>query len=178
MFTGLIEDVGIMKKMVVSGDHGHIFVDTTIDTSSLKKGESIAVNGICLTVTDVSHGSFSADLSPETYKKTALRHAKPGSPLNLERSLRLTDRLGGHLVTGHIDGTGTVDQITKKEHFSEIVIMVDTSLEKYTVKKGSIAVDGISLTISDLVRGGISVSLIPFTYFHLVATRKALCTSG
>lgn len=129
----------------------------------LEIGESIAVNGVCLTVTDFDATTFTVDVMLETLKKTNLGLLKPGNRVNLERALRLGDRLGGHLVTGHVDGTGVVARLKECSIATEMWVEVPPELEKYLVPRGSVALDGVSLTIADLQPGALMVSLIPHT---------------
>lgn len=163
MFTGLVEELGKVKKIARGTKSIRITIETDKICSDMKPGDSIAVNGICLTATDFSHHQFNADVMPETMQRTALSNLTIGDAVNLERALRMGDRLGGHIVSGHIDGVGTISN--KEQNDNAILIKVNTDLEiiKYIVKKGSIAIDGISLTIVDVADDWFIVSLIPHT---------------
>jgi riboflavin synthase len=150
MFTGIIEEVGRIRRI----DGNKIFIESALE---LKKGESVAVDGVCLTVTEVKDSVCSFELSEETLKETSLRYQHKGLRINLERSLRLGDRLGGHLVLGHVDTTGKIDEISR-----ELKVNLEES-SRYLIKKGSIAVDGISLTLSKISDRSFSVALLPYT---------------
>lgn len=163
MFTGIIEEVGHIKKL----DFGTASVKITISASTVLQdvnlGDSIAVNGTCLTVTHYTNNSFTADVMPESVRKTSLSELKTGSPVNLERALQLTSRLGGHIVSGHIDGTGKILKKTPEDNAIIVSINADKSILRYIVKKGSVTIDGISLTVVDVDDNKFSVSLIPHT---------------
>ncbi|HLS23777.1 MAG TPA: riboflavin synthase [Pseudogracilibacillus sp.] len=164
MFTGIIEEVGtIIDVEEVGKDAISLTIEASEVLEDIQLGESIAVNGICLTVAKFTDITFSVDVMPETMRATSLQEIKKGSIVNLERALRLKDRLGGHLVTGQVDGVGT---ITRKEKISNAVYMdiaVPESFLVYFVPKGSIAIDGISLTIFHVGKSSITLSLIPHT---------------
>lgn len=158
MFTGLVQDLGIVED----AEGGRLRVRTTL-AGELSEGDSIAVNGVCLTATAIGDGAFAADVMEETFRRSSLGHATPGRRVNLELPLRAADRLGGHVVQGHVDGVGTVRSI-REEGFARIVeIAAPPEVLRYVVEKGSIAVDGISLTVAALGAGAFSVSLIPET---------------
>jgi riboflavin synthase len=150
MFTGIIEEVGRIRRI----DGNKIFIESTLE---LKKGESVAVDGVCLTVTEVKDSVCSFELSKETLKETSLGYLHEGSGINLERSLRLGDRLGGHMVLGHVDTTGKIEEVSK-----ELKVNLKEN-SRYLIKKGSIAVDGISLTLSMISNRSFSVALLPYT---------------
>ena len=160
MFTGLVQDLGTVTGVDAS-DHGvRLAVATTLE---LSEGDSVAVNGVCLTATAVGDGGFRADVMHETLRRSSLAGLEPGSRVNLELPLRATDRLGGHFVQGHVDGVGGVWDF-RDEGFSRVVtIGVPAGLMRYVVEKGSITVDGVSLTISALGDDWLQVSLIPET---------------
>lgn len=166
MFTGLVEDVGRVRRWQMRQRSGILTLATKLSLRELRIGSSIAVNGACLTVVEKSKSGFSVDVSPETLKRTNFDKMKPGDLVNLERSLRLSDRLGGHLVTGHVDGTATVDEIKKKGDFIFFSFRVAEPIFSLIVSKGSIAVDGISLTVNEHERKYFSVAVIPFTLNH------------
>ena len=163
MFTGLIEDIGKIKNMQHIGGDIRLTVMIPEWTDECRLGDSVAVNGVCLTISEIKNGSLSMDVSAESVSRTTLGSLKTGSPVNLERALRLSDRLGGHLVSGHVDGIGTV---VKKEmrHGSWLFkIEVPETLSRYTIEKGSITVDGISLTINACGKNFFEVNIIPET---------------
>jgi riboflavin synthase len=162
MFTGLIADRGSVAGLEQDHDGATLTIRTRL-AESLREGDSIAVNGVCLTATEVSDESFQAQAMIETLRRSSLRTLQPGSPVNLELALRAGDRLGGHVVQGHVDGTGSVRAV-REEGFSRVLeIEPDPRLTRYLVEKGSVALDGVSLTVSALDDSGFSVSLIPET---------------
>lgn len=163
MFTGIIEGFGIIRDTRPVSGGRRIGVEAGFDLADTGVGDSIAVNGVCLTAARVDSGRFESDASPETLSRTTLGALKNGSRVNLERALRLSDRLGGHLVTGHIDGTGIIRDKKKVGNAEVITIGVDAGLSAYMVPKGSVAVDGISLTINRCGRDFFEVSIIPYT---------------
>ena len=170
MFTGIIEETGAVKS--VSSNKITIECNKVLDDCKL--GDSIAVNGVCLTVSDLTNTCFTADVSPETLRVTDLSDIKNGDMVNLERAMTLSSRLGGHIVTGHIDTTGKITRIAKLNDFYEISVSFDKGFSKYTVKKGSISIDGISLTIADCDAGIVTIAVIPHTYENTVLkTRKS-----
>ena len=160
VFTGIVEELGEVVALEASGGAARLTVRGPLVTDGAATGDSIAINGVCLTVTAASDGTFSADVIGETLSRSSLGALAAGSPVNLERALRLDGRLGGHLVQGHVDGTGT---IVSREPWDVVRVSVPPGLARYVVQKGSIAVDGVSLTISALGDGWIEVSLIPET---------------
>ena len=166
MFTGLIEDVGTIASLRVSRRAAVLAVKTALPLRAMDLGASIAVNGACLTVVKRGKREFTVDVSPETLKRTNLERLGTGSLVNLERPMRLQDRLGGHLVTGHIDGVATVVSIEKRGEFTFFTFRVPPELGLLLVSKGSVAVDGISLTVNDCNRLRFSVAIIPFTLEH------------
>ena len=166
MFTGLIEDVGKIVSLRRVKRAAALTVKTRLSARAMEPGASIAVNGACLTVVKKGRGQFTVELSPETLKRTSLKDLRPGSAVNLERPMRLNDRLGGHLVTGHVDGLATVAAIEKKGEFTFLTFRVPRRLGAFLVSKGSVAVDGISLTVNDCGPGRFSVAIIPFTLRH------------
>jgi len=166
MFTGLIEDVGKIESLRVTERSAVLTVKTSLSVGAMKLGASIAVNGACLTVVKKGKGKFTVDVSPETLKRTNLEDQKYRSLVNLERPMRLNDRLGGHLVTGHVDGVGTVDSIKTKGEFTFFTFRVPAKLGSLLVSKGSVAVDGISLTVNECGPQQFSVVIIPLTLQH------------
>ena len=163
MFTGIIEEVGRIEKMSRYGQAIRLSIQANLILTETKVGDSIAVNGICLTVTDLTSSSFSADVMPETLRKSSLSHLREQSRVNLERALKLTDRLGGHIVNGHIDGTGSLISIRRENNAIVLQISASMSLLKYMIQKGSVALDGVSLTIVDvdIDKSTFTVSIIP-----------------
>jgi riboflavin synthase len=166
MFTGLIEDVGTIGALRMEKKSAVLTVKTKLPVPSMPDGASIAVNGACLTVVKKSRRAFTVDVSPETLRRTNLETLAIGGLVNLERPMRLADRLGGHLVTGHVDGVGKIAAMTKEGEFTIISFSVPVSLGSLLVAKGSVAVDGISLTVNDCRRERFSVAIIPFTLQH------------
>ncbi len=150
MFTGLIEDVGKIDALHFNNGSAVLTVKTNLPLRSLALGASVAVNGACLTVVKKDKRAFTVDVSPETLKRTSLETLAVGSLVNLEQPMRLQDRLGGHLVTGHVDGVGTVVAIRKQGEFTIFTFRAPARLASFLVSKGSVAVDGISLTV-DLI---------------------------
>jgi riboflavin synthase len=163
MFTGLIEDVGRVASLVLNKQSAVLTVESSLALRGIPLGASIAVNGACLTVVQKGKGTVAFDVSPETLERTSLATVEPGTLLNLERSMRLKDRLGGHLVTGHIDGVGSVHSVEKKGDFTFLSFRLAQRLGSLLVSKGSVAVDGISLTVNRCSARGFSVAIVPFT---------------
>ncbi|GMO65588.1 MAG: riboflavin synthase [Endomicrobiia bacterium] len=168
MFTGLIEDVGIVKNTSSS----KIEIETKLD--NIVKGESIAVNGVCLTAVLVCEYGFVADYSPNTDKITTLSKLKRNSRINLERALKLSSRLGGHIVSGHVDGIAKVKKIEKLKQFYRIIFSCNENITKYCIDKGSIAIDGISLTLSSVSTLEFEVFIIPETFNNTTMQLKGL----
>jgi len=163
MFTGLIEDLGTVRELRKGNDSARLSVATAIPMDELELGASIAVNGICLTVTNFGGGSFTADVSPETLSRSNLGALLPGSRVNLERALRLGDRLGGHWVSGHVDAVGTLKQAQRDGNAWRLTFRLPTEVNRYVVEKGSVAIDGISLTVNSVGDETFSVAIIPHT---------------
>jgi riboflavin synthase len=166
MFTGLIQDVGKIAALRVNKRSAVLAVETSLPVRSMRLGASIAVNGACLTVMKKSKNTFTVDVSPETLNRTSLAILGIGSLVNLERPLQLQDELGGHLVTGHVDGIAVVESIETRGEFTFFTFRVPVRLGAFLVSKGSVAVDGISLTINECSRRRFSVAIIPFTLEH------------
>jgi riboflavin synthase len=166
MFTGLIEDVGVIGGLRREKGSAVLTVQTKLAVSSMPLGASIAVNGACLTVVKKAKGAFTVDVSPETLRRTNLERLAVGGLVNLEQPMRLQERLGGHLVTGHVDGIGTVAAIKKQGDFTVFNFRVPAALGALLVSKGSVAVDGISLTVNECGANRFSVAIIPFTLQH------------
>lgn len=164
MFTGIVEELGQVVEQQDLGDSTRMVISGPLVSSDARHGDSIAVNGVCLTVVDVlPDGRFSADVMAETLNRSSLGALDQGSAVNLERAAAVDSRLGGHIVQGHVDGTGQVLARTPSEHWEVVRISVPASLSRYIVEKGSITVDGISLTVAGLGDDWFEVSLIPTT---------------
>lgn len=163
MFTGLIEDVGVLQDIRNSASQAALSISTSIPMAELALGESIAVNGVCLTVTSFGDGVFTADVSPETLRCTSLGRLSTGSRVNLERALRLSDRLGGHLVTGHVDGLAKIADRRKEGNAWLFRFQVEPVIAATLVTKGSVTVDGISLTVNEAASDSFSLAIIPHT---------------
>ena len=148
MFTGIVAELGEVAGIEQRGDAAQLTIRGS--TEGVSPGESIAVNGVCLTVAEIVGGTFTADVMGETLDRSGLGQLTEGAPVNLERSVRLADRLGGHLVQGHVDATGTIISRAPAEHWDQVRISLPGQISRYVVEKGSIAVDGISLTVSAL----------------------------
>lgn len=163
MFTGIVEELGEVTAWEQLPDAARITVQGPLVTSDTKHGDSIAVNGVCLTVVASEGGAFTADVMQESLDRSSLGALTVGSRVNLERAMRLQDRLGGHLVQGHVDGTGDIVSKNPSAHWTVVRVTLPTELDRYVVEKGSITVDGISLTVSATETGWFEVSLIPTT---------------
>lgn len=163
MFTGIVEELGTVVSLTDQGDAVRLTVHGPLVTSDAREGDSIAVDGCCLTVVSHEDGSFTADVMHETLTRTALGAFEPGTRVNLERAVTPTTRLGGHIVQGHVDGTGTVVSRTPSEHWELVEVSLPQEMARYLVPKGSITVDGISLTVVDAGTDAFTVSLIPET---------------
>jgi riboflavin synthase len=163
MFTGLVETLGTVRRLEPDGDGRHLIVAAPAIARELVVGESVAVNGACLTVVERDAESFRFQAGPETLKRTNLGELVPGDRVNLERALRLSDRLGGHLVQGHIDGVGHIAERRREGEWETVWFACAAELAAQMVSKGSVAVDGISLTLVDVTADRFSVALIPHT---------------
>ena len=163
MFTGIVEERGTVASVEPLTNAERIAIRGSVVLADVRPGDSIAVNGVCLTVVDIGPDSFTADVMQETLKRSSLGSAGVGSEVNLERAARLDSRLGGHLVHGHVDGTGEVLVIEPDPHWTLMRISLPAGLGRYVVEKGSITVDGVSLTVVGVDDDGFSVSLIPTT---------------
>lgn len=165
MFTGIIESVGTVTSISGLPKGLRVRIDTHL-ASDLIEGESIAVNGVCLTAVSIDPGSFAADVSPETARVTAVAGLKTGSTVNLERSLSANGRFGGHVVQGHIDDVGVIIEIVREADFWRLKIGYPEILRPYIVYKGAIAIDGISLTVAQIGQSEFDVQIVPFTWEH------------
>jgi riboflavin synthase len=162
MFTGIVKELGQVTAVDVSDDGARLRIDAEL-ASELSEGDSVAVNGACLTATSVADGAFEADVMHQTLLLTTLGELEDGSQVNLELPLRATDRLGGHVVQGHVDGTATVTEVSADGFAKRVRMELPDELLPYIVERGSIAIQGVSLTIADLTGSNLEVSLIPET---------------
>ena len=172
MFTGLVEGIGKVKELSRFGEDLSITILPLFDMPDIRTGDSISVDGVCLTVTRVNQGSFRLDVSAETLSRSTLTGIKVGDEVNLERALRVTDRLGGHLVSGHVDGVGRILKKEQKQRSWVLRFGVEKNLLRYVIEKGSVAVDGISLTVNRSDDEGFEVNIIPLTGKETGVLRK------
>ena len=163
MFTGIIEDIGDIKSIQHEGDSAVLVIHSSKIMDDVKLGDSIAVNGVCLTARSISGNEFTADVMAETLRRSSLGALKPGSKVNLERAMQLGGRFGGHIVSGHIDGTGTIVSMKREANAVWVEISADSKILKLIIEKGSIAIDGISLTVAYVDDKVFKVSVIPHT---------------
>ncbi|MFC0178902.1 riboflavin synthase [Thorsellia kenyensis] len=174
MFTGLIEEIGIVKGINFDGKQFKLAIAAKTVLEEVKLGDSIAINGICLTVTEYTEHSFVVDVMPQTQKSTTIKSLKINERVNLERALAANSRLGGHFVTGHVDSTGTIASIKPDANAIFIEIAMDAYYAKYLVPKGAITVDGISLTVFNVSNNRFSLSLIPHSSDKTTLTEKKI----
>ncbi len=174
MFTGIIEDIGIIASINKMGGRWELSLKTALPPVSVKEGDSISVDGVCLTATKLSGNIFSADASLETLNLTTLKDKKSGQRVNLERAMSADGRFGGHLVTGHIDGIGVIVDIRKEGDSTRLTVEVPPALAGYIVRKGSIAIDGISLTVNEQRDNTFTVNIIPYTVSQTTIADKNL----
>ena len=172
MFTGIVEELGEVTALTHLGDSVRLTVRGPLVVEGARHGDSVAVNGVCLTVVEVTGDRFTADVMRETLDRSALGALAPGAPVNLERPMRLDGRLGGHLVQGHVDGTGVIESRSPSEHWDVVRISLPLELARYVVPKGSVTVDGVSLTVASVDEGSFTVSLIPTTLELTTLGRK------
>lgn len=163
MFTGIIESFGTIKQIKASGEGKVLTIGCDLDLIDTRIGDSIAVNGACLTAVSLEKNGFSVDMAPETVSRTTFKQASPGTRVNIERALKLSDRIDGHLVSGHIDGTGVISSVAARSNAVIVTVDVEPSLAADMIEKGSVAIDGISLTINHCSSGAFEVSIIPHT---------------
>jgi riboflavin synthase len=163
MFTGIIEDKGKVIRVEHRGREKKLTLELPIHLTEMQLGDSININGVCLTIVEKRGQTIGLDLSSETLQKTVLGELKEGDQVNFERALKLTDRLGGHIVTGHIDGIGVITEKRKEGDYLHLGIRVPKFASRYVVQKGSIAIDGISLTVNECENEEIKMTLIPYT---------------
>jgi riboflavin synthase len=172
VFTGIVEDLGEIVAVEEQVDAKRITIRSAVVTDDAKAGDSIAVNGVCLTVTKVTNDTFTADVMRETLDRSSLSKAHANDRVNLERSVKLSDRLGGHLVQGHVDATGVIESRTVQQHWEVVRITLPPGIGRYVVEKGSITVDGTSLTVTEVTDDHFEVSLIPETLRRTTLGRK------
>ncbi|MDE5764238.1 MAG: riboflavin synthase [Ruminococcus sp.] len=172
MFTGIIEEVGTVKEIRRNGNNSFIRIQADKILSDVHLGDSIAVNGVCLTVTSFDGKIFQADVMNETLSRSSLRTLRTGSPVNLERAMSAGGRFGGHIVSGHIDGTGNIINIKNDGIAVWYTIKADSGIMRYIVEKGSVAIDGISLTVAKVGADNFSVSIIPHTSGQTILSSK------
>jgi len=167
MFTGIIQDVGSISRIQRESGQAHMVFNTVLDMSNWNAGDSVACNGCCLTITDFpSTASFAATLSPETLRLTTFANASLNDAVNLESALRVGDALGGHMVGGHVDGIGTVHSVRTIGQHRELMFEIADELARYVVVKGSVTINGVSLTVNSVGRNDFTVNLIPHTLSH------------
>lgn len=172
MFTGIVESLGTVRELVPAGGDSRLLLDAgDLDLSALTPGDSVCVSGVCLTATQVSDRGFGADVSGETLAHTTLGDLRPGSRVNLERALTLSSRLGGHLVSGHVDGVAAVEDFTRQGRSWRLAIRVPTPLARYVARKGSVCVDGVSLTVNDVAGERFGVNIVPHTLERTIIGR-------
>jgi riboflavin synthase len=174
MFTGIIEETGTVRNISLSGSSGRIQVGASVVLEGTKVGDSIAVNGVCLTVTSIDGRSFTADVMAETLRRSNLGQLRGGDLVNLERAMPAEGRFGGHIVSGHIDGTGTIAGMEKEGNATWVRIRTAAALLALIVEKGSIAIDGISLTVAQVGAEDFAVSIIPHTSANTTLLRKRI----
>lgn len=171
MFTGIVEEKGTVKR-ILRGHNSCIEIQADKIFSDIHIGDSIAVNGVCLTVTDFSGKVFTADVMNETFNRSSLGNLRAGSHVNLERAMSANGRFGGHIVSGHIDGTGKIINTRKDDNAVWYKISADKNIIKYIVEKGSVTIDGISLTVAEVEKDNFSVSIIPHTFQETILSEK------
>ena len=172
MFTGIIEETGTVRSVSLLGDSGAIQIGADLILGGTRPGDSIAVNGVCLTVTSISDKSFTADVMAETLRRSNLGQLRTGDQVNLERAMSAEGRFGGHIVSGHIDGIGTISFMEKEGNATWVYIRTSAGILALIVEKGSIAIDGISLTVAKVGLEDFAVSIIPHTSFHTTLLKK------
>ena len=172
MFTGIVEEIGIVRAIKNGSNSAVLTIEGDIIFSDIKLGDSIAVNGVCLTVSGFKDNSFSADVMNESLKKSSLGKLKPASHVNLERAMPANGRFGGHIVSGHIDGIGEIQSVTRDDNAIWYSISTSEEIMHYIVEKGSITIDGISLTVVDVGQKNFNVSIIPHTAASTILAEK------
>ena len=174
MFTGIVEEVGQVRSLEQMDDHVTLSVRATVAREELRLGDSVSVEGACLTITALDPEGFTVGLAPETLRRTALGSVSPGTRVNLERALRVGDRLGGHIVQGHVDGTAQIVAIRPEGDSLFVTFEADDTIAPYIVQKGFVAVDGASLTVADRSTHTFSVALIAYTQEHVSLVDKGI----
>lgn len=174
MFTGIIEDLGVVKSVKMGRESMELTLHSKKIVEDVHLGDSIAVNGVCLTVTSFTKNTFTVDVMPETVKASSIRLLKSGSLVNLERAMSAQGRFGGHFVSGHIDGTGTIVKKERKENAVYFTIELEEGLSRYCIPKGSVAIDGTSLTIFAIEENLLTISLIPLTFKDTIIGQKSV----
>jgi len=173
LFTGIIEEIGVVETVEARQGGARLRLRAPLAASDLAEGDSVSVSGVCLTAVELRATSFGADVSPETLKRSTLGGLRAGEMVNLERALKPTSRMGGHIVQGHVDGVGAVESLEQAGGEDWwLTVRVPEELDPYLVFKGSIAIDGISLTIAEVERGRVAVAVIPHTYEHTTLRLK------
>lgn len=173
MFTGLIEEVGVLRGVSSGGEMMVLNIGASLIMGDLKIGDSVSVNGVCLTATSIGEHSFTVDVMPQTYRNSNLKELRSGSKMNLERAMAAGGRFGGHIVQGHVDGTGEIRSVKRDQNAVVFEITPDkSSLFKYIIPKGSITIDGISLTVVNTSSSAFTVSIIPHTLGETVLNHK------
>mgnify|MGYP002509579085 CR=1 FL=1 len=163
MFTGIVEEMGRIRQILLTGNSGQIRIEARKVLEGTKVGDSIAVNGVCLTVVSLSQDGFTADIMAETYRRSGLGQQKAGDLVNLERAMAAGERFGGHIMSGHIDGTGVIESLRREENAVWVTIRTEPAVLRLIVEKGSIGIDGISLTVASVSETSFQVSVIPHT---------------
>lgn len=163
MFTGIVEEMGRIRQILLTGNSGQIRIEARKVLEGTKVGDSIAVNGVCLTVVSLSQDGFTADIMAETYRRSGLGQQKAGDLVNLERAMAAGERFGGHIMSGHIDGTGVIESLRREENAVWVTIRTEPAVLRLIVEKGSIGIDGISLTVASVSETAFQVSVIPHT---------------
>lgn len=174
MFTGIVEEVGTLASIRLMGASAELRIRAQTVLQATRPGDSIAVNGVCLTVTTLAANSFSADVMPETLRRSNLGSLRPGNPVDLERAMAANGRFGGHIVSGHIDGLGTITQRRQEGNAIWLRIQPPDQILNLIVEKGSIAIDGVSLTVAAVSENDFQVSLIPTTAANTILVRKGI----
>lgn len=174
MFTGLIEEIGKVVRIEMAGQSARLTVTAGFPPGEIRIGDSIAVNGACLTVVEKSNGTLTFDASPETITRTAFRHLKSGAPVNLERALRFSDRLDGHLVAGHVDCVATISERREASGNILYTFRIPREFTRYIAGKGSVAIDGVSLTVNTVADETFSVNIIPLTSSRTTLASKRM----
>lgn len=174
MFTGIIEEIGTVVSIKRTSVDSQVTISAEKIFSDLKLGDSVAVNGVCLTASEISKNTFKADIMNETFLRSSLDSLSKGSHVNLERAMAANGRFGGHIVAGHIDGTGIISDIKKDDNAAWYTVNANSSVLKYIIEKGSVAIDGISLTVAKVTDDSFSVSIIPHTISETILSEKSV----